>query len=101
MASLTSGGVLANDDADEGEYEKSEKSGSKFRNSVQSVSKVGSPGCDRSSRGISNKVVKSLAGTAVSAEATCNLLLAQRVLVEQVYAHLGQRGRRMKGEMEG
>lgn len=38
MVSSTSGGVLANDDADEGEYGKSEKSGSKFRNSVQSVS---------------------------------------------------------------
>ena len=49
MTSSTSGGVLANDDADEGEYGKSEKSGSKFRNSVQSVSNVGSPGCDRSS----------------------------------------------------
>ena len=48
MASSTSGGVLANDDASEGEYGKSERSGSRFRNSVQSESKAGSPGCDRS-----------------------------------------------------
>ena len=49
MELSTSGGVLTNDDADEGEYGKSEKSGSKFKNSVQSVSKVESPDCDRQS----------------------------------------------------
>jgi len=49
MASSTSGGVLANDDANDGEYGKREKSGSQFRNSVQSESKVGRPGCNKSS----------------------------------------------------
>jgi len=49
MASLTSGGVLSGDDAGGGEDGKKEGSGSKFRNSVQSQSKVGSPGCNRSS----------------------------------------------------
>ena len=46
MASSISGGVLASDDVGEGEYGKSEISGSKFRNSVQSQSKIGSPGCN-------------------------------------------------------
>lgn len=49
MASSMSGGVLAKDDESEGEYGKSGKLGSKFRKSVQSESKVGSPGCGRSS----------------------------------------------------
>ena len=44
MASSTSGGVLAKDDVGE-ENGKSDRSGSKFRNSVQSQSKVGSSGC--------------------------------------------------------
>ena len=49
MVSSTNGGVLANDDARDGEYGKRDELGSKFRNSDQSESKVGSPGCDRSS----------------------------------------------------
>ena len=59
VASSMSGGVLADDDTSEGEDGKRERSGSKFRNSVQSGPKVGSFGCDRSSCGISNKAEKS------------------------------------------
>lgn len=56
MASSTSGGVLANDDdASDGEEGKRERSGSKFRNSVQSQLKVGSADCNISSCGMSNK----------------------------------------------
>ena len=70
MASSTSGGVLSNDDVSEGEGGKRERSDSKFRNWVQSELKLGRAGCDRSSRGISNKAemsstnpVRSLEGT--------------------------------------
>jgi len=59
MASSISGGVLADDDASEGEGGKRERSGSKFRNSVQSEPKVGSVDRSRSSCGISNKAGKS------------------------------------------
>lgn len=55
MASSTSGGVFADDDEREGEKGKKENSGSKFRNSVQSQSKMGGVGGNRSSCGISNK----------------------------------------------
>ena len=67
MTSSTSGGVLANDDAGE-EYGESDRSGSKFKNSIQSRSKVGSPGCSRSSWGISNKAEKASAGVVTSTE---------------------------------
>lgn len=44
VASSTRGGVPANDDASDGEGWKRERSGSKFRNSLQSESKEGSDG---------------------------------------------------------
>jgi len=59
VASSTSGGVSVDDDASEGEDGKRERSGSRFRNSVQSESKVRSVGCNRSICGISNKAEKS------------------------------------------
>lgn len=49
MTSSTRGGVPASDDAGEGEGGKRERSGSKFKNSTQSVSKVGRSDCNRSS----------------------------------------------------
>ena len=63
MASSTRGGVLANDETREGEGGKMGRSDSKFRNSVQSELKVGSPNpdCTRSSCGGSNRVDKSSA----------------------------------------
>ena len=59
MASPKSGGVLVNDGTTEGEHRKAGRSGSKFRNSVQSGLKVESAGCSISSCGISNKAEKS------------------------------------------
>ena len=53
MASSKSGGVLANDG------EKMERSGSKFRNSLQSEVRICGVGCSRSSCGISNRTEKS------------------------------------------
>jgi len=61
MASSTSGGVLANEDNSEGEDGKRERSGSKFKNWVQSELKLGSSDCNRSSFGISNKAEMSSA----------------------------------------
>ena len=54
-----SDGVLADDDMSEGGDEKRDNSGPKFKNSVQSEPEVGSGGCNRSSRGISNRAEKS------------------------------------------
>lgn len=62
-------GVLVDDDKSEGEDGKGEKSGSKFRNSVQSEVKVGSADCNKSSCGISNKAEKSPGDPVTSAEA--------------------------------
>ena len=56
MTSSTSGGVLVDDGASEGEGGKKERSFSKFRNSVQLASKVGGVVCNSSSPGISNRV---------------------------------------------
>ena len=63
MASSTSGGVLADDDVSEGENEKRERSGSKFKNWVQSELELGRAGCNRSSCGISNEVEMTSTGT--------------------------------------
>ena len=58
MASSMSNGVLADDDVSDGGGKKREKSGSKFRNSVQSEPEVGGGGCNRSNWGTSNKAEK-------------------------------------------
>jgi len=67
MASSTSGGVLADDDMSEGKDWEREKSGSKFRNSVQSELNEGSAGCNESSCGISNRALSASIDTAMSA----------------------------------
>jgi len=63
-----SGGVLANDEVSEGEDGKRERSGSKFRNWVQSALELGRACCNRSSCGISNKAEISSTDKATSLE---------------------------------
>lgn len=70
MASSTSGGVLADDGGSKGEGWERVRSGSKFRNSLQSELKEGRTGCSRSSCVISNKAVKASSDTATVAEGT-------------------------------
>jgi hypothetical protein len=82
VMSSTSDGVLVNDGTDDGEDDKREGSGSKFRNSVQSASKVESAGCNRSSSGISNKAEKSSPGIAMSTEDALAFYVHQQIWEE-------------------
>ena len=80
MASSAKGGVLADDDKSEGEGGKRERSGSRFRNSLQSESKLGSSDCSRSSCGISSEPGKPVTDEIVS-------VVAMNVDVNTVVAH--------------
>ena len=73
MASSARDGVLVDDGMSEGEGGKGERSGSKFRNSLQSESKVGTSDCSISSCGISNKLEKS------ASDATGSMVGSKRV----------------------
>lgn len=65
VASSTSGGVFSNKGTREGEG-KGGRSGSKFKNSVQSESKVRCDDCNRSSCGISNRAENSSNDTGIA-----------------------------------